>query len=118
MIDLLPTLLEFAGCPVPECLMGRSYAAALRRNEPLATRDDVIAYAHHESAMLRTTRYKYVRYNQHGTEVLFDLAEEPPELVNHAEDPAYLYAIQDMRERMLHRCLAACRSPRRETFLW
>jgi arylsulfatase A-like enzyme len=114
MVDLLPTLLDLAGCHVPEVMVGRSYAEALRTGAAVQGREDVFAY--HEppyGAMLRTATHKYIRYCQ-GAEVLYDLREQPYEVINRsADDPAIL---AQMRERMLQRCLDASRSPQK--VLW
>ncbi len=114
MVDLLPTLLDLAGCHVPEVMVGRSYAANLLAGAPIHGREDVFAY--HEppyGAMLRTATHKYIRYGP-DAEVLYDLREQPFEVVNRAEDdPATL---QQMRERMLQRFMDASRSPQK--VLW
>jgi arylsulfatase A-like enzyme len=114
MVDLLPTLLDLAGCHVPEVMVGRSYAEALRTGTAVPGREDVFAY--HEppyGAMLRTATHKYIRYRE-GSEVLYDLREQPYEVINRsADDPAMLAR---MRERMLQRCMDASRSP--QQVLW
>ena len=108
MVDLLPTLLELAGCPVPEVMVGRSYADALRTRQPIPGREDVLAYHEPGNAMLRTKTHKYIRYGS-GAEVLYDLTERPMEVRNRTrDDPAIL---AEMRERMLQRLLDAGRSP-------
>jgi len=108
MVDLLPTLLELAGCDVPDVMVGRSYAAELLSGEPIQPRDDVLAYHEPGWAMLRTATHKYICYGP-GREVLYDLREQPAEVVNRANDhPATL---KELRERMLYRLLEASRSP-------
>jgi arylsulfatase A-like enzyme len=108
MVDQLPTLLELSGCPVPRIMAGRSYADALLSGEPVETRQDVLAYHEPGWAMLRTADHKYIRYG-YGQEVLYDLSEAAPEVVNRADaDPQTLAS---MRERMLQRTLEASRTP-------
>lgn len=109
MVDLLPTLLDLSGCHVPEVMVGRSYAEALLSGSPVEGREDVFAY--HEppfGAMLRTRTHKYIRYGQ-GAEVLYDLREQPYEVVNRAGQDTQ--TLQEMRERLLQRFLDASRSP-------
>jgi len=108
MVDQLPTLLDLAGCPVPQVMVGRSYADALLLNDPVEARQDVLAYHEPGWAMLRTAQHKYIRYG-YGQEVLYDLGEATPEVVNRAHaDPKTLAS---MRERMLQRTLEAGRTP-------
>ncbi|HUW83266.1 MAG TPA: sulfatase-like hydrolase/transferase [Phycisphaerae bacterium] len=108
MVDQLPSLLDLASCPVPEVMVGRSYAGALLLNESVEARQDVLAYHEPGWAMLRTDDHKYIRYG-YGQEVLYDLHEATPEVVNRADaDPKTLAS---MRERMLQRVLEASRTP-------
>jgi arylsulfatase len=115
LVDLLPTLLELSGCPVPEVMMGRSYAAELWTGRPLSTREDVMAYHEPGFAMLRSERYKYIRYGP-GREVLYKLDERPLEVANHADDNTD--ALHEMRERLMQRLLEAGRSRLPRIYLW
>ena len=116
MVDLMPTLLELCGLPVPEAMAGRSMAAALRDGRPPEPREDVYGYHHGEIAMVRTDSHKLVRFGAAGGEVLYDVAADAPEVVNHAEDPAYGDVLDELRERLLRRTMEACRSPLRRTY--
>lgn len=115
LVDLLPTLLELSGCPVPEVMMGRSYAAELRTGRPLSTREDVMAYHEPGFAMLRSEQYKYIRYGP-GREVLYELNELPLEVANHTDDNTD--ALHEMRERLMQRLLEAGRSRLPRIYLW
>jgi arylsulfatase len=80
--DVMPTLLDCAGLPVPEPVEGRSLL-------PLARGEDVPGwrpYLHGEHALLGQSlqwitdeRYKYVWLSGGGQEQLFDLVEDPCE---------------------------------------
>ncbi len=119
MVDLLPTLLELSGGHVPDVMAGRSAAEALLANRPVEGRPDVLAYhGGGASAMLRSERWKYIRYGLTGGEVLYDLAEQPAELTNRAADPACREALIEMRDRLLTRALAAGRSAQPRTRLY
>lgn len=112
MVDLLPTLLELSGANVPDVMAGRSYAADLLAGRPVAGREDVFACdGQTDSAMVRTDRYKYIRYGRSGGEVLWDLQDEPREVVNRAGDAQYAAVLHQMRDRLLGRLLEATRSP-------
>ena len=111
MVDLLPTMLELChlGSPVP--LSGRSWAAEPLAGQTPTGRDSVLAVADPQSLMLRTDRWKYIRYNATGGEVLYDLSASPSETTNLAADPASATQLAAMRQLALERLLQASRSP-------
>ena len=83
--DIMPTLLEVAGIPVPETVTGNSLLPLIR-NEEDGGRD--ILHGEHagcyryEDGMhyLTDGHFKYVWYSQTGREHLFNLDEDPDEL--------------------------------------
>ena len=92
LIDLLPTLCDLAGVPAPADLDGLSLRPVL--DQPARkVRDKVFAEYYGKQAwrvpirMIRTDRWKYVRYLSYGEE-LYDLAADPGELRNLAREPA------------------------------
>ncbi len=111
MVDILPTLLELCSGYVPETMVGRSFANALRSGEKVIGRQDVLAFHEPNWMMLRSDDWKYIRYDSTGGEVLYDLSEEPHEGTNHATDPAYADLLHEVRQRALSRTLQASRSP-------
>ena len=48
---------------------------------------------------LRNERFKYARYFDHDYEFLYDLKNDPDELVNLAADPAHAATLDAMRKR-------------------
>jgi arylsulfatase A-like enzyme len=99
--DVLPTLCEIAGVPVPGSIEGRSLLPFCK-GESLAWREHI----HGEHALgarsnhwLTDGRKKYVWHSQTGVEQLFDLLEDPRELHDVAADrPA---EIEGWRERLV-----------------
>jgi arylsulfatase A-like enzyme len=97
-IDLAPTLLELAGTQVPAELQGRSLLP-LFSGETVDDWREAVYYryyqqmnsyhrvARHEG--VRDERYKLIHYTEPGYEgyEFFDLAEDPTEVENRAEDP-------------------------------
>lgn len=79
--DILPTLLETAGWPVPECVEGKSLWNAVR-DEKAPIRE----YLHGEhtngelsSHFIVTRKDKYIWYSQSGREQYFCLDQDPEE---------------------------------------
>lgn len=97
--DLMPTLLDLAGVPVPEGVDGRSLAPFLRGQDASWR-----TYIHGEHTLFGQSlqwivyeHFKYVWYSSWGTEQLFDLADDPHELHNLASDPHYESALKKAR---------------------
>lgn len=54
--------------------------------------------------MLRATRYRLVRYTDDGDE-LYDLQDDPEELVNRIDNPWYAPIKHELTEQLLRRVL-------------
>jgi arylsulfatase A-like enzyme len=96
LIDLLPTLCDLTGVPAPNGVDGLSLRPILeaRAVDPATkVRDTVFAEYYGKQAwrvpirMVRTMRWKYVRYLGYGEE-LYDLTADPGELRNLAREPS------------------------------
>jgi len=99
-LDLIPTLCDYAGFEPPDDLRGRSVRPVAEGREVDAWRSDVVVETR-AGRMLRTDRFKYIVY-QSGKhrEQLIDLAGDPGEMVNLAEDPTYADVLNDHRRRL------------------
>jgi arylsulfatase A-like enzyme len=95
LIDLLPTLCDLTGVPAPKGVDGLSLRPLLERRASgrRAWRRDMIVGEYYGKQawrvpirMLRTARWKYVRYLGYGEE-LYDLTADPAELRNLAQEP-------------------------------
>jgi len=103
--DIMPTLLELAGLPVPESADGRSLVPTLRGAD-----DEVRPYLHGEHApcysqeqayhFLTDGSMKYVWRPLDGSEQLFDLERDPRELHDLAQD-GNAHAVQPWRNRLI-----------------
>ena len=95
-VDLMPTLLELAGCQPAVPIHGRSIAAYLKRGAepspnkvlseigiPSPDEDDYESLA--ATVMLRTGHWKYV-CNRYGVDELYDMNEDPAEMTNLVSD--------------------------------
>jgi arylsulfatase A-like enzyme len=105
-IDLMPTLLEYAGLPAPANVQGRSICPLLRSSR--AQWRTEWYYEHrfqHEripqSEGVRTQRWKYIRYVEREPlcEELYDLASDPREERNLAASQEHARNLDHLRER-------------------
>jgi arylsulfatase A-like enzyme len=118
-VDLMPTMIELAGGVPPGHLDGRSLVPFLDGRSPPAWRDavhweydfrEVETGAAQEFlgldidscslAVIRDQYFKYVHFAGLPP-LLFDLADDPGELVDRASDPAYGVVRLEYAERML-----------------
>ena len=113
--DLFPTLFDFAGIPKPGHLRGLSMAPfALGQNDAPAHAYIVAENNHHSGSghptevhgrMVRSARYKYIRYNLGAPrEQLFDLELDPGEmrdLTHSGEAPQILQAHRQMLDEYI-----------------
>jgi len=119
LVDLLPTLLDLAGLPLPPDLHGRSLKP-LAMGDPGAKGREVVVseYLENEEAMVRSSRYKLVvgtgaRRRQDGyvtdnplpgpSERLYDLETDPGETTNLRDRPDLAPVVADLRKRLLDR---------------
>ena len=116
-VDIFPTIIEAAGLAAPVHLDGASLVPALEgRPEPRDAafweydfREVATGVAQARlgvpmdacnMAVVRTARWKYVHFTALPP-LLFDLENDPAELVNRAEDPACASIRIEMAERLL-----------------
>lgn len=122
-IDLCPTLLALAGVDAPATIQGRSLKPLLYENQPTWRKDFFLEnmfmgqnYPRIEG--VRSTRWKYIRYFDKSKdqphfqaltasirgeepiyEELYDLANDPNETVNLAQNAEHRATLQQMRHR-------------------
>lgn len=100
LVDLLPTLLDASGIPVPTSLQGESLTGVL--NDAASTPKDCALTESGSGKILRTDRYRYA-LEPSGEERLYDLEDDPGEYHNRADDPTYDSAISDLRKDLIQR---------------
>jgi arylsulfatase A-like enzyme len=103
--DLMPTFLDWADAEIPDGLHARSLRPLLAGDRPADWPDSVYAQYHgdefglYSQRMVRTDRYKFV-YNAPDRNELYDLVEDPAELVNLIDHPAYDEERRALAERL------------------
>lgn len=118
-LDILPTLCDLAGLPVPPAVTGRSLRPLLERpadsDDDPPWRDEIVVETwpfqgdpgrRSLARMVRTSRYKYAVYSWgRYREQLFDLERDPGEMVNLAVSARHLPVLQEHRDRLRRWCL-------------
>jgi arylsulfatase A-like enzyme len=99
-VDVVPTLLSWAGIPIPRHLQGRPLPATA--DEP-ATRASALTEMN-GARSLRTDNYRYI-VRANGTEALHDLTSPEGEYRNVAHDPAYSDSLCEHRRTLIERML-------------
>lgn len=85
-LDIMPTMCDFADIDPPPQMRGRSLRPLLEGRSP-EWRDFVAAEVQLVGRMIRTERYKYVKYPNDPVEQLFDMKADPWETENLFEQP-------------------------------
>lgn len=104
--DIMPTLLDVAGVPVPDTVDGRSAAAFIRSETGASSRD----YYHHEHSpcyakdcayqCLVNQEWKYIWNPVNGQEQLFHRQEDPADCHDLSAKPAYGEILTGWREQL------------------
>jgi len=113
-IDLASAFCEAAGVTPPETFMGTSLLATARGSDP-NPRADIFSTFHgcqfglYSQRMVRDRRWKYV-WNATDLDELYDLGDDPAELVNRASDAACARELRRLRGRLVE-WMAATEDP-------
>jgi arylsulfatase A-like enzyme len=108
-LDWAPTILDFAGVPVPSQMQGRSLVPLLQGEQPANWRKEWL-YEYYEypgphnvkkNRGIRTDRYKLMHYYEEPQEFeLYDLQEDPGELRNLYADARYASLTRELLARI------------------
>lgn len=114
-IDLMPSLCDLAGIQTPKVTRGISLKQIIDKGSSPVKRDYVVVsdrfdqgeaidgrVPQPEGRVLRNNRFKYWIYNE-GTrrETLYDLQNDPGEMINLAGDPKYKTDLDNCRKEMV-----------------
>ncbi len=95
--DVMPTLLDLADIAIPETVEGRSMLSDDRRGHLYGE----FGEGELSSRMVHDGRFKLIYYPAGNTRQLFDLDEDPDELVDLAADPAHGERLAALTERLI-----------------
>jgi len=110
-VDFAPTFLEYAGVEIPADMQGQSFRPLLEGESPPDWRTSMyyryyeelgppLAHAVKRHYGIRTERYKLIYFDTISQWELFDLQEDPHELNNEINDPAYASVVDDLKNQM------------------
>ena len=117
-VDLMPTVLDYAGVPVPETVQGRSVRPLVEGRKVADWPEYVYIESNYWSRAVVTDRYKYITEyvpkgtdedwvppgpdtNERGVEQLFDLGNDPGETVNLVADPDHAAGLESCRKLLV-----------------
>jgi sialidase-1 len=104
--DLMPTLLEMLGIPIPGSVDGLSLYPHLRGELPDAWRDALHIEHAPNHQCLTDGAEKYIWWPGDGREHLFDLKQDPHELHDLSSDAGAAAKLDTWRERLIERLRA------------
>lgn len=116
--DFAPTILSYAGLPVPPQMQGASMRPLFE--EPAPRWRDAVFYEYWKELVhaiptmtaVRTDRYKLITYPEiDDLDELFDLEKDPHEMTNLAVDPAHAALHASMKARLAEAQLVSGWSP-------
>ncbi len=110
-LDFAPTLLDFAGLPVPASFQGRSFRPLVDGGEAPADWRKSMYYHYYEYPHgwhyvkkhygVRTQRYKLIHfYDDIDAWELYDLQQDPHEMNNLYGDPAYQEIVDELKAEL------------------
>ena len=97
-VDLMPTILSLAGAPLPEAMEGRDLTPVLEGTAP-SVQDEVFIEIRGSTSIV-TDRWKLGLYPHDGEGDLYDLEDDPYELINRFEDGDYGGVREELSERI------------------
>ena len=108
-LDFAPTLLDFAGVPIPTDIQGESFRSMVTGSPPSNWRTSIYyhyyeyPYGWHNVKKhfgVRNERYKLINFYNDAYWELFDLQEDPHELNNVYDNPDYANVVDQMKEEL------------------
>jgi len=95
--DVMPTLLDMAGIPIPERVEGHSLLSDASREYLYAEYDE----DDHATRMIRNDKFKLIYYPVGNHSQLFDIQNDPTEMHDLAGDPAYAEILVQLQQELI-----------------
>ncbi|MEE4193888.1 MAG: sulfatase-like hydrolase/transferase, partial [Anaerolineae bacterium] len=118
LVDIFPTLCNFAGLAVPETVNGIDLTQTIREDAP-ARQELYLAYTHVQRAV-RTRTHKLIEYVVDGqrTTQLFDLLNDPDEIHDLSQAADHQKLIKKLRKTLLQEREVLKDTRERESSFW
>ncbi|MBU2924723.1 sulfatase-like hydrolase/transferase [Colwellia sp. C2M11] len=97
--SIFPTTAELAGIEIPNTVQAQSFVPLLTGEQDSMNKYIYGAYRHFQR-MVRTDDLKYIYYPMIKETQLFDLQNDPEELINIATNPKYSKQLVDMQSKL------------------
>lgn len=104
-IDIMPTMLEWAGKNLPKNRKGKSFVYAVKNPETNSANEFVVTETVFEETggtkgwLIRTPKYKYILYEAgKNREALYDMENDRLEMQNLAIESKYMPIVEDFRQ--------------------
>lgn len=96
-LDILPTICDYAGVPIPKHLIGKSLRL-VAEGEDIKKWRSYVASENGTTRMIRTDTYKYVSFSDPTSkESLVDMKNDPGEMHNLVDNPEYKEVLREHR---------------------
>lgn len=97
--DMFPTTCELAGIPIPKTVEAKSFVPVLQGTTQ-EIYPAVFGYYKDDQRMIRTPRWKLIRYPKIDKRQLFDLENDPDERVDLSTVPEHHQVMVDLQNRL------------------
>ncbi len=99
LLDLYPTICDFAGAARPPGIDGVSFKPVIEGKSKAERSELFFAYRHVQRAW-RDERWKLIRYPEVNVTQLFDLRNDPEEMRDLANDPAHVPRVAQLMAKL------------------
>ena len=100
LFDLFPTLCDLCGLPTPDGLDGKDLGPVIK-GKTKTVRESLYTAYRNTARAVRTDEWKLIRYPRQNYTQLFNLKNDPLEINNLAEDPAYREKSEELMATLL-----------------
>jgi arylsulfatase A-like enzyme len=98
--DVMPTILNYCGVKIPASVEGRSLKGLIQGKSPSKWRE-VMHIVIRDRYAVTDNRFKYCWFGDNGTELLFNLVDDPRECKDLSKDKSHAKVLKKYRSRLI-----------------